>query len=557
LNNPVSKITVSVELVTAIAGSVCATTASDSVTHTSSYERWDRSSCKHDPLAQTFYVSSEENPDGIFVDSVDLFFKSTDPSETVPATVQIRPTVNGYPSSNTVLPFASGSVMSKDIVVSTADSANKAATRFNFQAPVFLAPDTQYALVVLANTDKFEVYTSRIGEFLLSNPSVRCTKQPLAGSLFLSQDGMTWSAVQTDDLVFRMSKCVFGSDVEKPVILNVSIPAEKKTSQEFNYDVLFVDGEVLDFANTNVNYFYKTSEISGDSVVYTKDSSWNSYQLGSNVTLPARKTLDIQDPTTLRIKCDMRTNNKDISPVIDLNRLSTVLVQNIVNNNTNSETATTTATISSVYATTDAVTITTSAAHGLSVGDDVYVYANTSIVVNGFVTIASIGTTTVANDNFTYDRFDGGSVINDGAVPTPLPLTQAGAVTRNPQAISKYITRKVTLNSDFYSTDIKAYFLANIPAECKVIPYYRVSSLSDAILEDNDWIPMTFDTVGSANSAGFAEYKYKAPYVVSSNTVALSTGEPFGTFSVKLVMLSSNSVKIPRIKDLRVLALDD
>ena len=236
-------------------------------------------------------------------------------------------------------------------------------------------------------------------------------------------------------------------------------------------------------------------------------------------------------------------------------------ITNIVNNNTNSETATTTATISSVYATTDAVTITTSAAHGLSVGDDVYVYANTSIVVNGFVTIASIGTTTVANDNFTYDRFDGGSVINDGAVPTPLPLTQAGAVTRNPQAISKYVTRKVTLNSDFYSTDIKAYFLANIPAECKVIPYYRVSSLSDAILEDNDWIPMTFDTVGSANSAGFAEYKYKAPYTVVSGpgttTSALSTGEPFGTFSVKLVMLSSNSVKIPRIKDLRVLALDD
>ena len=113
------------------------------------------------------------------------------------------------------------------------------------------------------------------------------------------------------------------------------------------------------------------------------------------------------------------------------------------------------------------------------------------------------------------------------------------------------------MNSDFYSTDIKAYFLANIPAECSVIPYYRVASLTDNILEDNDWIPMTLDTVGSANSAGFAEYKYKAPYVVSSNTVALSTGETFGTFSVKLVMLSSNPVKVPKIKDLRVLALDD
>lgn len=545
LNNPVSRITVNAELVTAIAGSVCATTAADSVTHTSSYERWDSSTCKNDPLAQTFYVSSAENPDGIFVDSVDLFFKSKDESGTVPATVQIRPTVNGYPSSDTILPFASGSVMSRDIVVSEETSTNKAATRFNFQAPVFLAPDTQYALVVLANTDKFEVYTSRIGEFLLSNPDVRCTKQPLAGSLFLSQDGMTWSAVQTDDLVFRMSKCVFDQNVERPVVLNVSIPAEQKTSQDFNYDVLFIDGEVLDFANTNVNYFYKTAELSGSSVVYTKDFSWNAYQLGSNVTLPARKTLDIQDPTTLRVKCDLRTNNKDISPVIDLNRLSTVLVQNIINNNANSEGAATTATISSVSATTDAVTITTSSAHGLSVGDNVYVYANTSTVVNGFVTITTVPLTTT----FTYSRFDGGTAISSTA--------QAGTVTRNPQALSRYITRKVTLNSDFYSTDIRAYFLANIPAECSVVPYYRVASLSDNILEDNDWIPMTLDTVGSANSAGFAEYKYKAPYIVSSNTVALSTGEPFGTFSVKLVMLSSNPVKVPKIKDLRVLALDD
>ena len=552
LNNPVSRFTVNAELVTAIAGSVCATTAADSVIHTSSYERWDTSTCKNDPLAQTFFVSSTENPDGIFVDSVDLFFKSKDESGTVPAVVQIRPTVNGYPSSDTVLPFATGSVMSRDIVVSDEKSATKAATRFNFQAPVFLAPDTQYALVVLANTDKFEVYTSRIGEFLLSNPDVRCTKQPLAGSLFLSQDGMTWTAVQTDDLVFRMSKCVFNTNVERSVVLNVNIPAEKKTSQDFNYDVLFVDGEVLDFANTNINYFYKTAEISGESVVYAKDSSWNAYQLGSNVILPSRKTLDIQDPTTLRIKCDMRTNNADISPVIDLDRLSTVLVQNIINNNSNSETTTTTATISSVSATLNDVTITTSAAHGLSVGDNVFVRANTSTVVNGFVTIKTVPASPDIGGSpttFTYSRFDGGTTISS--------TNQAGTVTRNPQALSRYITRKVTLNSDFYSTDIKAYFLANIPAECSVIPYYRVASLSDNILEDNDWVPMTLDTVGSANSSGFAEYKYKAPYVVSSNTVALSTGEPFGTFSVKLVMLSSNPVKVPRIKDLRVLALDD
>jgi hypothetical protein len=543
LRNPVSTITVNAQLASAIDGSFSASSAADSVVHTSTYDRWDYSNCRHDPLAQTFFVSSTENPDGVFVDSVDLFFKSKDDNDTVPVSVQIRPTVNGYPSSDTVLPFATGDVLSKDIVVSEQSSTAKAATKFTFQAPVFLSPDTEYALVIMANSDKFETYTSRIGEFLLSNSNVRCTKQPLSGSLFTSQNGTSWTAVQTDDLVFRVNKCVFGIDVERPVVLNASIPAELKTSADYNYDTIFIDGEVLDFANTNINYSYKTAQLAG--TVYAKDSSWNSYQLGSNIVMPARKTLDIQDPTTLRVRCAMKTSNRDISPVIDLNRLSTVLIKNIINNNSRSENNETLATVTSVSATSTEVTVTTSAAHGFVAGDNVFVYANQTNEVNGLVTIASVPLTTT----FTYSRFDGGGVVSATA--------QGGTVTRNAQAMSRYITRKVTLNSDFYSTDLKAFFLANIPAECSVIPYYRVTSLSDPILEDNDWIPMTLETVGTPNSAGFAEYKYKTPYTVSSNTAALSTGELFGTFSVKLVMLSSDYVKVPQIKDLRVMALDD
>ena len=547
LRNPVSTITVNAQLSTAIDGSFAAASASDSVVHTSTYDRWDYSNCRHDPLAQTFFVSSTENEDGIFVDSVDLFFKSKDDNGTVPVTVQIRPTVNGYPSSDTVLPFATGDVLAKDVVVSEQSSTSKAATRFTFQAPVFLSPDTEYALVIMANSDKFETYTSRIGEFLLSNANVRCTKQPLSGSLFTSQNGTTWTAVQTDDLVFRVNKCLFGIDVERPVVLTASIPAELKTSQDYDYDTIFIDGEVLDFANTNINYSFKTAQLAG--TVYAKDSSWNNYQLGSNVVMPSRKTLDMQDPTTLRVLCAMRTSNRDISPVIDLNRLSTVLIKNIINNNSHSETDDTLATVLSVAASSSVVTVTTSAAHGFVAGDNVFVYANQTNEVNGLVTIASVGTTTITNDNFTYSRFDGGGVVSTTA--------QGGTVTRNAQALSRYITRKVTLNADFYSTDLKAFFLANIPAECSVIPYYRVTSLSDPILEDNDWIKMELDTVGTPNSAGFAEYKYKTPNIISSNTVALPTGELYGTFSVKLVMLSSNPVKVPQIKDLRVMALDD
>jgi hypothetical protein len=103
---------------------------------------------------------------------------------------------------------------------------------------------------------------------------------------------------------------------------------------------------------------------------------------------------------------------------------------------------------------------------------------------------------------------------------------------------------------------MKVYFYANIPSGCNVIPYYRVTSLTDPILEDNAWVPMTLESAGSPTSAGYVEYKYKTPYVNGdTDNVALSTGERFGTFAVKLVLVSTDSTKVPLVKDLRVLAL--
>jgi hypothetical protein len=52
-----------------------------------------------DPLSQTFFVDPTIYPYGLFLSSVDLFFKSK-ATEDFPVSVQIRPTVNGFPSSD-------------------------------------------------------------------------------------------------------------------------------------------------------------------------------------------------------------------------------------------------------------------------------------------------------------------------------------------------------------------------------------------------------------------------------------------------------------------------
>ena len=77
-----------------------------------------------DPLAQGFYIDQE---DGMFVTSIDVFFSAKDTA--LPVTMQIRPMVNGYPSSNTVLPFGEKTLQASEISTSTDGTT---ATRFTF-----------------------------------------------------------------------------------------------------------------------------------------------------------------------------------------------------------------------------------------------------------------------------------------------------------------------------------------------------------------------------------------------------------------------------------------
>lgn len=549
LRAPVCAVSASVSLQTAIDGYNASTSGQDTTTLGSSVawaqdwtSAWQGSGggCGADPLAQTFFVSSRENPDGIFVDSVDVFFKMKNEDEDAPVTVSIRPTVNGYPSSTGVLPLATATKYSRDISVSVPDAA-KIPTNFKFQGPIFLSPDTEYAIVVASPVTGFQLYISRIGELLLGNQAARSTKQPLSGSMFYSSNGYTWTAEQTDDLCMRVRKCVFPTNTQRPVILNASLSPSQKQASSIDYDTLFIDGEILDFSSTNVDYFVKTSLISGST--FSKESVWTPYQLGSNVVMKNRKSLNPLDETTLRVRCMLSTTNRDISPVVDLSRISGALVQNIINSNTASEMMDTTATITNVEATTIAATITTSGAHGFVANDYVMVNSSVNNTVNGFFKIASVPTSTT----FTYSLT--GDAITSQA--------DTGTVIRKGQALSRYITRKVTLNAGFYSDDLRVYYYANIPAGCSIVPYYRVTSLTDPILEDNAWVPMTLEESGALTSTGYKEFKFKPPYVVNDDVFALSTAEQFGTFSVKLVMTSTDTTRVPLVKDLRVLAVSN
>ena len=68
-----------------------------------------------DPLAQTFLV---DDSGGCFITSVDLYFETKD--TVLPAWVEIRNVVNGYPGSK-VLPFGRKLLQASDINISSLD----------------------------------------------------------------------------------------------------------------------------------------------------------------------------------------------------------------------------------------------------------------------------------------------------------------------------------------------------------------------------------------------------------------------------------------------------
>ena len=161
-----------------------------------------------DPLSQTFFVDKKTNPDGIFVNSANLYFSGKDSA--LPVTVQIRPTVSGYPSPSVVMPF---STVTKLPAAVNANATAPTATGFTFSSPVYLEPG-EYSLCVLANSDDYELFAAdaSVNSTQTSGSDAgRAGNNQLVGTLFTTQ-GIGPAVANTGvDLMFALNRCEFSS----------------------------------------------------------------------------------------------------------------------------------------------------------------------------------------------------------------------------------------------------------------------------------------------------------------------------------------------------------
>jgi hypothetical protein len=174
-----------------------------------------------DPLAQSFLVDTDGRSDGIYVTGGDLFFRTKDP--TVPVTVQIRTMRDGTPTT-TIVPFGQVNIEPEDVNLSDNGSV---ATNFKFDTPVYLQSGYEYALTLVAASQKYLTFITRMGEEDLELRAVY-NKQPYLGSLFKSQNQSTWTPSQLEDLKFKLNKAKFVTNVPSSVTFyNSELPVGK------------------------------------------------------------------------------------------------------------------------------------------------------------------------------------------------------------------------------------------------------------------------------------------------------------------------------------------
>ena len=163
-----------------------------------------------DPLAQTFYV---DNPKGIFTTSVDIYFYEGD--SRLPVSVELRPTVNGVPSSKDIYPFSQITLEPSEVIVSP-DASEP--TRFTFKSPVFLKGETFHSLVVTCNSKDYSVWVAKMGETDVTkanqddSKSVFVSSNPNSGVFFRSQNGATWTPSEREDMKFTLYRANFAEN---------------------------------------------------------------------------------------------------------------------------------------------------------------------------------------------------------------------------------------------------------------------------------------------------------------------------------------------------------
>lgn len=490
---------------------------------------------RQDPIAQSFFINGTDYPEGIFLESIDVFFAAKD--DVIPTSLAVKRMVNGYPEENSI-PGSDVIVAAEDVNVSDLpriDDANTS-TKFRFRAPIHLVPG-EYAFVIYSDSREYEVWVAEMGQLHVGTQT-RISEQPYLGSMFKSQNDTTWTPFQFEDIMFKMNKCKFTSAEGETYFKNARIPYKTK------FDAFTFTMDHIEFGSTSVDYQAQTDQDSyfyitnRERTIFTPDAG--SY---------TRRTVG-QDEATFNVKVTMTTTSEHVSPVLDIQRAQLRVIGNIINDGgiyskdikiTNEGTG---------YNTAPSVIITAQEGDEGASANAVAVLSIDDTVVN----------LQFDNNGRSYYRTPTITLSGSGTGATAEVISEENSAGGN--FACRYITRKVTLADGFEAGDLKVYMDAFKPAGTDIAVYYRVLNSNDTTpFEERPYILMEQVGRGVEDNTMFMEYEFTPS--LTSDRARYSADDKdnqyrsFKHFAIKIVMKSNFESVYPIIQNLRVMALPE
>jgi hypothetical protein len=163
---------------------------------------------------------------------------------------------------------------------------------------------------------------------------------------------------------------------------------------------------------------------------------------------------------------------------------------------------------------------------------------NKTVLVTGYTDDGTTGTLTFST-TFTGESAVTGTTIQlrELFVDEIAPLGSS--------TVSKYVTSPIKLAQD--STNLRIRFGANIPNEAEVLVYYKTCKGDSSQLKSTKYTLATPDASIVKVENGNETF-YDVDYTIENMSA-------FDTVTVKLALRSINSSAVPRVRDLRVIAL--
>ena len=531
-----------------------ATNETENITQTTSTRGAARQVGYHDPLAQTFMV---DEAGGVFLTSLDICFSTKDAN--IPVTLQIRNTVNGYPGQ-TILPFSEKSLNPASVTTSTDGSS---ATTFTFDSPVYVQENTEYALVLMANTTEYNVFVARLGQTALgSNRTI--SQQPYTGVFFKSQNGVTWSADQNEDIKFKIKRAEFENVSGVVTLTNKDL--DDRTLKLNPLRTTNTSG-VIRVYHPNHGMHGTDNNVTISGVPAGTHNGIVHSDINGTYTSISNVTLDSYDITTTGTATTTGDIGGDLV-VATQNRLFDVLNLGGIQTMTLPETSLS----MSIRPTSGRSIHGSESEFALTAGSNkINVVSNDNIHFNSPQMVASainetnemggsksfwnIVTLSTKNTKVSpvldTQRMSAFTITNRLNNPTSgnTPDFVADTTSTGTSTSATYCTKSIVLETASTSLDVR--LTSNVRSTSKVKMYYRIiGSEDDTTIGKVSWTPFNTDgeeditVTPSEDNTSFKEYKY-----------SVSGLKDFTTFQLKIGMTGSISSYPPKIKDMRAIAL--